>query len=300
MRGPTLGFSCSGVYEEKIQEGFAAPVRDITTFLPPKWQDSAPHLVQLRYRKKGSGAVILKVCATDHGASVADIMIEITVAPLSSLEPKDALVVALSDYLNLDSWNRASLQDQSVAPALHYKRLAELMSQFAKTFDLGMDEEVNNKQYTDSSVVDYRSLPSSSNPTWSRDRCDPLRIEEPWRRSGGPTIGSAFPGLVDGGNRGHFAGDLTPGGIRGPGLPGMDPSQGGSLMGPNHPAFHGGLPPGSSGGGLGMQPRFDPLGPPPTRPEGDDPSNLPARRRNGEPNPDHMRPPNNLSNNMFL
>jgi len=94
----------------------------------------------------------------------------------------------------------------------------------------------------------------------------------------------------------------------------MDPRPGGNLMGPNHPAFggnHSGI-----GGGYGMRPRFDPFGPPngPQDPNHDDNNNLMDPRRPqqhprrpppppgglGDPNPDHERPPSNLSNNMYM
>jgi hypothetical protein len=84
-------------------------------------------------------------------------------------------------------------------------------------------------------------------------------------------------------------------------------------MGPNHPAFGGNN---DIGGGYGMRPRFDPFGPPrgPQDPNNEDNLvNDPRRRQQqqqqprrpppggvGDPNPDHERPPNNLSNNMFM
>lgn len=93
---------------------------------------------------------------------------------------------------------------------------------------------------------------------------------------------------------GDFAGDLTPAGI--------DAFQpGGNLMGPNHPAFAGGSGLGVGGGGLGMQPRYDPIGPP-GGPQDVQPAD--GKRRPpggfGDPNPDHQRPPDDLNNNMFL
>lgn len=109
---------------------------------------------------------------------------------------------------------------------------------------------------------------------------------------------------------GDFDRDLLPGvGVN-------DPA--GNLMGPNHPAFHGGTQPVGGGGGYGMRPRFDPFGPPggPTDPRNLDPSRavdpndprnpqLPRQPRpppggSGDPNPDHERPPNDLNNNIFM
>ena len=119
------------------------------------------------------------------------------------------------------------------------------------------------------------------------------------------------------GTHGDFAGDLLPAtGLQDPrfhGTGGMhDGRMGGNLMGPNHPMFSpasGGYPgPGMGGGGPGsMQPRFDPVfpshlgrGPPP--PGGRRPYNNPSR--SGEPNPDHLPPPNSLGGsdygNMYM
>ena len=94
---------------------------------------------------------------------------------------------------------------------------------------------------------------------------------------------------------GDFADDLLPSGLRDPRF-GM--GMGGNLMGPNHPAFHGTVPGNLPMGGPGsMQPRFDPIVPPCLNGNED-----PRRRRgaNGEPNPDHLPPPNSLGNNMFM
>ena len=91
-----------------------------------------------------------------------------------------------------------------------------------------------------------------------------------------PTIESAFGLRVP--NRGDFAGDLMPGGLQ------IDPSQGGNLMGPGHPMF--------GVGPNGMTPRFDPFGPP--QPDIGSTRGGRGGPSQGRPNPDHMRPPNNL------
>jgi hypothetical protein len=153
------------------------------------------------------------------------------------------------------------------------------------------------------------------------------------RRNNDPT---AIP-LVDYApphHRGDFADDLLPAsssGLQDPrfgrvGGGRMGGRMGGNLMGPNHPIFSpgsvgvggdygndqfpgmGGLPIGGPGT---MQPRFDPLMPPGIG--GDDfpppPGSLAAansrrlrgRTVPGEPNPDHLPPPNSLgNNNMFM
>ena len=74
-------------------------------------------------------------------------------------------------------------------------------------------------------------------------------------------------------------------------------------MGPNHPMFAGGGgvhgPP--LGGPGSMQPRFDPFYPPGVDPDdinnGNPQRNRPSR--SGEPNPDHLPPPNSFGNDMF-
>ena len=135
-------------------------------------------------------------------------------------------------------------------------------------------------------------------------------------------------------HRGDFAGDLLPAsssGLQDPRFAGRvgggGGRMGGNLMGPNHPIFSpgsvgigdygngnggghgqfpgmGGLPIGGPGT---MQPRFDPLMPPGIGGGNDfppPPGSLAAanRRRTvpGEPNPDHLPPPNSLGNNMFM
>ena len=130
---------------------------------------------------------------------------------------------------------------------------------------------------------------------------------------------------------GDFGGDLAPGGI-------LDPSRGstsqvdnrGSLMGPNHPAFRG---PGIGGeddfgfgggledprmphiGGTGMTPRFDLYYPPGIGPDlgrgggsgrgmgrGGRGGRVGRGRRppGGDPNPDHLKPPNSFNSDMFM
>ena len=90
--------------------------------------------------------------------------------------------------------------------------------------------------------------------------------------------------------------------------PGFDGRMGGNLMGPNHPMFagRGGFDPALSGlpvGGPGtMQPRFDPIHPGVVYdPDGRGLQPLgPGRRRlGGNPNPDHLPPPNSFGQDMF-
>jgi hypothetical protein len=209
---------------------------------------------------------------------------------------------------------------------LHYKGLPVLLSRFVQTFDLGglvrgaSDASADARAelpYVDTTV---RTLPvhaASSTVPATTGRPQPhLHYDE----SQSPTIDTAFPGATNRNARGDFSDDLMIGGggnippLRGIGPP-ASPWMGGNLMGPNHPMFAGS--PGISGvgpnSGFGMRPRFDPVGGPPGGPtdvdgtdptrriggNGADPTNRP-RRNLGDPNPDHLSPPNSLHSNMFM
>lgn len=134
--------------------------------------------------------------------------------------------------------------------------------------------------------------------------------QPPFQQSNAPHIGSNFPQPQQP-TGGDFAGDLNPNPdpLRiGGGLPA------GNLMGPDHPMFAGG--PGqrpldfnpSDPAGFGMRPRFDPFGPPggpqEVWPDPNNPNNPMGgprgRPQGGNPNPDHLPPPNSLGNNMFM
>ena len=135
---------------------------------------------------------------------------------------------------------------------------------------------------------------------------------------------------------GDFGGDLAPGGILDPRRGMSQEDNRGSLMGPNHPAFRG---PGIGGGdddfgyggegggygledprmphigGTGMAPRFDPYYPPGVGPDlgrggrgrGMGRGGRGGRGRGrrpppsgGDPNPDHLQPPNSFNSDMFM
>jgi hypothetical protein len=330
MRSETLGFSCTGVPDDTdgaggSTGGFAPPIRELPKkqFLPRDW-DKHAEKVTLRYRKNGTGSLILKVVGQQQAtAQEKDIVVEVTLYTTSTGEPpSDSLVFSISDHINLDSWARALRDHATVPPALHYKGLSMLLSNFAKTFDLGNVVEGKDTAtieqvlpYVDTTIQSVPSLrvhhltnPGSFQPA-PPPPMRPVVVNQPWDNGWTPTIENSFPGLRTHGPPGDFAGDLAPGGILAPGFGQVSPGMGGNLMGPNHPAFTGG--PGMSGvgpnSGLGMRPRFDPFGPPggPTDPNGlpENPNNPNRNRRpggTGDPNPDHMRPPNNLGNNMFM
>jgi len=105
--------------------------------------------------------------------------------------------------------------------------------------------------------------------------------------------------VVGGGDLNPFPGLINP--FPGPGL---YPRGDGNLIGPNHPFFD---PNGNQGQGLLPHPRFDPFLPP-TGPHGPNvgPGMGPfgrgrgrGRPAPGEPNPDHLRPPNDFNDNFF-
>ena len=151
-----------------------------------------------------------------------------------------------------------------------------------------------------------------------------------------PRIEDLDPSLRRPGPGGDFGGDLAPGGILDPRRGMSQEDNRGSLMGPNHPAFRG---PGIGGGyddfgygeggygledprlphigGTGMAPRFDPYYPPGVGPDlgrGGGPGRGMGRggrgggrgrgRRpppsGGDPNPDHLQPPNSFNSDMFM
>jgi hypothetical protein len=193
------------------------------------------------------------------------------------------------------------------------------MTKFAKTFDLGNvaeDEDarpVESSPYIDTTVLNlptrqgmtgsaiYNSnmimLNTSGPPVTTAPR--PGFPQDQASRGDGSTpttIGGAFPGLLDNSRHsggGDFAGDLMPSGFPHFGMPG-------NVMGPNHPHFFNGVTPPPPG--LGMLPRFDPFGPPggPTDPTGIPEGQHKNRLSRGDPNPDHLRPPNNLNNNNLF
>lgn len=358
MRSDILKFACTGVPEDEASSGgFAPPIRELPQkqFLPKNW-DKRPDEISLRYRKNGTGSVVLKVQQLqEHMLSSAEsfvtsstdgkVTIEITLAPSSSKEPpsQGSLVFLVEDHINLKSWDRArsTVHDErgpgngsGVAPALHYKALPTLLTNFAKTFDLGsVHDESNDTNVTVSNeqqplpYIDTSVLQTNAASTGQRQApSEPVPISRPvdsgrfnptakkrWKNDNPrepTTIYEAFPGLHQNNYPGgDFADDLNPANGVAPHFGGR-PDFGGNMMGPNHPIFHhpsgGGITGMGPNSGFGMRPRFDPVGPPggPQDPKSNDHGIIPGRRPppggSGEPNPDHLVPPNNLRNNMFL
>jgi len=335
------GFTCTGVPPtDSANNGFAAPVRDLKEFLPAAWEDASTAVVRLRYRQPDTGALVLTVTAAENAEedSNSHTTVRVTLAPAAASsnktnqpeEEQNLLVLNLADHVNLDSWKRAtSNKKKKVAPALHYKALATLLTRFAQHFDLGSPVVASSSpnNYTSASMpyVDYTALQQQQQrPTTAGF----LNSNNPGRVYHDPIPNhNNGPGILP---PGDFSGDLTPTGIH-PyiGMGGHLPDRPGNLMGPNHPMFtgvggvgHGSVPhhPGMGGmpfnTGVGtMTPRFDPFGPPggPTEQhQPDDPDNLlphdPLMQTKtkkvppggtGVPNNDMAQPPSLPRNDMF-
>ena len=331
LRSETLGFACTGIPETEILGGFAPPVRELPPqqFLPTSWDSSSTNLA-LRYRKAGTGALVLRVQLREDD----DKIISVRFQPASTKEPSPQTIeFPLEEHVNLDSWNAAVKTTPYVSPALHYKSLALLMTKFCQTFDLGtVQEEADTTPagatqpipYIDNTVVHtQRSEFIPSQPVVPPSMGGNYRMPDVAGRVPS-TFAETIPGIFPQRVGGDFSGDLTPAGILNPqvllpygGYTGGNPMgpnyppdggyMGGNLMGPNHPLFQGGrggLRGGIPLGGPGsMQPRYDPIypdvivdvpggGPGPT-------NRLHRPRPSGEPNPDHLPPPNSFGGNMF-
>jgi hypothetical protein len=286
LRSDSLEFKCTGKEEAVVSGGFAPPVRELpaTQFLPTSvWNKTGN--VALRYRKPGTGSVVLTAESEGEGREAS---CSFTFG--KSGDAPGPLKVTIADHINLDSWARAATGGKSVAPSLHYKALSSFLTAFCQRFDVGgisdTDETMvaESLPYVDRSILNATLAQSQASTMARLPTTVPPHYRlpmEPWMREQQqpPTIESAF-GLSVPPVPGDFAGDLVPGGLQ------VDPLHGGSgsLMGPDHPMFQ-------TGGVHGMQPRFDPFGPlqPDDRGTG-----------RGRPNNDHMRPPSNLNNNMFM
>ena len=340
LRSDVLGFACTGVPEDSNKGGFAAPIRELpkTQFLPNAWDSTsmsasveAKNKVSLRYRKKETGSRILVVQEElgDDDAAGDNIMVRVQLSPSTREPGSQFLRFPLAEHVNLDSWNAAlKVSSAPVAPALHYKGLVKLLTKFCRSFDLGsVDENTNASQgsvaeslpYVDNTIAQpptSNGMPHIMKSDFVPPRHPPIptsasrSARRPWEDGTVPaTIDQAFPGAVYRGfPGGDFAGDLAPGGLIDPQFgPGGNGRMGGSLLGPNHPMFHGGGDGFGPNGGIPvggpgtMQPRFDPVYPPGvTDPDGRG-TNPPNGSRNfrGDPNPDHLRPPNSFGHDMF-
>jgi hypothetical protein len=153
LRSNILSFKCTGIPEE-TNNAFVAPIRELPPrkFLPDAWDEFATvrtlldeQKVSLRYRKDDIGLVILKLTIQTRTNNLKidgwrgtnsdnlEPMICIQFGPVNDREPSDILTIPLSQHVNLESLNTALLSDiarHGILPALHYKGLAFLMTQF--------------------------------------------------------------------------------------------------------------------------------------------------------------------------
>ena len=290
LRSTTLQFACTGIPDMGPVSGFAPPIHELpkTMFVPNLWDANDSEIV-LRYRKHGVGAVLLQVTLDEQ--SIVQVQLVLT----KSKEPSMiTLEFPISDHVNMDSLSVAIRKEKRVLPALHFKSLAVLMTNFCNTFDLGTINEKESS--TNETPLWDRYLPQVDRTVHPPDSlripvshpivpiyCDRKQYESPTIQ-----VFCREP------NRGDFSGDLVP-----TGTTHFAPS-GGNLMGPGHPLFNGP----ASTSGFGMRPRFDPFGPPggPQDPTVFQDPSLPRPPPGGLgiPNNDIARPPNHLSNNMFM
>jgi len=322
----SLDFSCTGI-PEASNSGFAAPVRELpkSQFVPQRWDTLNRKLVQLRYRKDGTGAIKLIVRLEKSSENDQD-KVQVQLVPANSQEPpSQTLTFAVEEHINMDSWKAATAKTKKIAPALHFKFLPILLTKFCQMYDLGSPDddkgETNSIPYVDNTITtNILNRPRTTSTTTTSTTIPtppqsvPVAVSQPWQNGHVPsTLDQAFPQIAVGTNQGHFAGDLAPAGLRDPlRMGGGSGRMGGNLMGPNHPHFMGGvgvgpgmMGPGGGGmmGGPGtMQPRFDPVLPPGAVDIGVDGKPLRNRpSRSGQPNPDHLRPPNSFAgDSMFM
>jgi hypothetical protein len=299
---PTLGFVCTGIPENpSTRKGFAPPIRELPPgqFIPPKWQEfSSQHEeLRLRYRKASIGSVIL-TARTIISKELPQQQVHIWLTPSTTEEPlSPPLAVSINDHINLESFQKVLKKEGSVHPALHYKALASLLTNFVQSIDVGAiqdsstsDAPISKLPYVDATIPIADPLSRQYPLRLGRNGLDPstrMQVPPDYNPHDIPTIQVFQPYRP---NLGDFSGDLHPLG-----------DKSGNLLGPNHPMFGIG-----DRGGYGMRPRYDPIGPPggPQDINPLDPNSLLPRRRpppggHGEPNPDHLQPPTTFGN-MFL
>lgn len=319
------GFSCTGIPESKAPiSGFAAPTRPLKEFLPANWESSGLTRIffQFRYRKFDTGAVVLTVQAIDESISVQKQGTPIVQINISSNSTQDSfstpvattVSVPLKEYLNLDSWRKATDKHKVAAPILHYKNLSGLLSRLAQSLDLGGDTNASQHLYVDYTLLKQQPHAGlSTRKNAAIDRVETMTF--PRNNDHQPPFSD--PMQIPQHRHPDFSGDLLPSGI-GLRRPSWDAICPGNLMGPNHPVFGissrymGPSHPSISGGNTGigtLRPRFDPFGPPGGPVQGDDNSafqndpNAQYCHNNGGtgvPNNDLARPPPLPNNNMFM
>lgn len=272
---------------------------------------------------------------TDVSSSYSTMMIKVSFGPEGG-EPVN-MTFPIDQHINMEGFRLAlsSGNTNGVRPALYYKRLPDLFEKFCQENDLGAVKEglascaaeCIAEKYNSYSNLNVRITDSTTRSSLGKVRIAqpdslPTAPNLPSRRDGSGLLipgQSSQPGRIP---RGDFPDDLLPSGVPLPGFAqpylGGPGGMSGNLMGPNHPAFHGHPPDDgyvddgsdfTTPGGLRMQPRYDPYYPPgvggfPGRGRGRgrfDPGRGRGRFGSGDPNPDHLKPPNNLNGrDMFM
>mmetsp|Transcript_15612 Transcript_15612/g.26090 ORF Transcript_15612/g.26090 Transcript_15612/m.26090 type:complete len:372 (-) Transcript_15612:2370-3485(-) len=187
-----LGFVCTGIPETETTttSGFAPPIRELpkTQFVPLKWeqQDNTTentNEIRLRYRKAAVGSVALLVCVTADDQQV----VQVSLTPTKTNEPpSELLTFRMEDHVNLASFEKAattttpggSVTTAAVLPALHYKALATLLTNFVNTFDLGSireEDESTSTTVPEVTMLPYTTVVPLHAPS-SMPSSDPLRI----------------------------------------------------------------------------------------------------------------------------
>ena len=211
-----VGFSCTGIPESSSNSnGFAAPIRELpkSQFLPLNWEDntssgntsaSSIRMIQLRYRKPASGALVLTVQQQQQPNAEQPSPMEIVTVHLKKTpsnhgqeeEEPEALSFALQEHMNLDSFAAAKKQRERssrtsssirIPPALHYKGLASLLTKFCQTFDLGAmpdDTHQGRLPYMDHTAIAVSSRYNNSSSTSTAPRKSDLVVPEPVRVPG--------------------------------------------------------------------------------------------------------------------
>ena len=281
-----LGFRCTGVPDDGKNKGFAAPIRELpkSKFIPDRWdrnskdEEGGDGVVAIRYRKDGVGSSVLRAVLKGPDLSeseealpqsMSSVRISFCLAGMTSDESEvEFLTFPLDKHVNLHGLSAALARERAaIPPALHYKALGKLMSDFSSKFDFG--QIYDGTQVTTQDVITIASLtvitttetgraeipslkaavmvpPDSSLPSLPYDRVrpmDPPLVNPPLGVPVGGVSGHIprIDDLEPQRPRGDFAGDLAPAGLSDLrlGRSGGD-MYGGNLMGPNHPSFRDG------------------------------------------------------------
>lgn len=319
------------------KNAFAAPVRELPkgVFVPKDWDKYAlTDGIWLRYRKDGMSSTVLHVSLV-----VSDVFDRPTASvQFGQTDNNDSMemLFPLDQHINVQGLTAALQNAPNVEPSLFFKSLASLLSEFCQKADLGsLREDGDSIQTLDEMAMKYTMAiplpvkcfaPDHSQATPKRTENEKAEWSQLQALKRFPpyinyesTIQDNLLGGKAASSGGDFSDDLLPTGFPRPNFAEPRPGSGegitGNLMGPNHPAFRHPFHPDSQDdvddnngfllpGGLGMQPRFDPVYPPGVgsrgRNRGRGRGRGSGRFSLGDPNPDHQRPPNDFNNNQFM